>query len=487
MRLSSRILVAGAFLLLGFLVHQATIPYAAPRTDEPSPLPDIIFVEALQVNSGEVACRFPRGSRLKRISPASPARSEINLTPELYAAADPDVSADGTRVAFSGKANRKSPWQIWEMNVDGSHKHQVTHGDSDCLRPAYLPRNEIVYSCSDWKESAAESTLFVAKADGANPRPITFGPGDFQVETVLSEGRILISAHSSLVSSARKGIQRALFTIRPDGTGLTRYRPNARENLIESGIQELQNGTVVFVVKDDPASPSPGGMLARIRRGSSHNSLITPQQSAYWSARELQGDALIVSKANAPSGAKHGTFDLYAFDLTSRKLGKLLYHNPEFSSVEAAAIKPRPQARYYWSILHPQHKTGRVICLNAYLSVDAPSGRISTPIERVRVLTLDSARPGESVLGEAPVETDGSFYVTAPADRPLRFELLDAKGNVIRAQRSWVWTRPGEDLGCLGCHDDKAMAPPNHWPLALKRLDTPIALGGTRTTGTAGH
>jgi Hydrazine synthase alpha subunit middle domain len=487
MKLSARLLVAGAFFVVGFLLHQAPTPFAAPGTGKVSGLPDIIFVQAPNVASGTLGRRFPRGSRLVRLTPSASASSETSLTPDFFAAADPSVSSDGTRVLFSAKASRESSWQIWEMNADGSQKRQVTHCDSDCLRPAYLPRNEIVYSSLGRQGPAPESALFVARADGANPQPITFGPGDFQVETVFRDGRILVSAHSLLATGAQEGTSRALYTIRPDGTGLTRFRANIRENLILSGMQELKNGAVVFVVRNNPASPSQGGMLAWIPRGSPHNSVITPQEPSYWSARELQGDTLIVSKAMARHGAKQGTFDLYTFDLANRKLGRLIYHNPEFSSIEAVPIQPHPEARYYWSILHRQRDTGRVICLNAYISADAPNGRIATPIERVRVLTLDRAGQREDILGEAPVEKDGSFYVTAPADRPLRFELLDASGNVIRAQRSWVWTRPGEDLGCLGCHDDKAMAPPNHWPLALKRLDTPIALGDTRPTGTAGH
>ena len=47
---------------------------------------------------------------------------------------------------FSGKKAVDSPWQIWEMNVDGSGVRQVTHCAGDCLKPAYLPRGEIVYT-----------------------------------------------------------------------------------------------------------------------------------------------------------------------------------------------------------------------------------------------------------------------------------------------------------------------------------------------------
>jgi hypothetical protein len=48
---------------------------------------------------------------------------------------------------------------------------------------------------------------------------------------------------------------------------------------------------------------------------------------------------------------------------------------------------------------------------------------------------------------------------------------------VVRGQQSWVWGRPGEEHGCVGCHEDLAVAPENRWPLALRRLDAPTCLG----------
>jgi len=113
----------------------------------------------------------------------------------------------------------------------------------------------------------------------------------------------------------------------------------------------------------------------------------------------------------------------------------------------------------------------------------------SATIRRVRVIARKS--PGEVVLGEAPVETDGSFYVKVPANQPVRFVLLDERGGVIREENSWLWTRPGEQRGCTGCHGDKALAPENRWPMALKRREPPTNLCGTtsdtQTVDNHGH
>ena len=92
------------------------------------------------------------------------------------------------------------------------------------------------------------------------------------------------------------------------------------------------------------------------------------------------------------------------------------------------------------------------------------------------MLGLDPSTDKEASLGEAPVERDGSFYIAVPPDRPVRFELLSGEGQVLRAQKSWIWARTGR-TGCVGCHEDRAVAPENRWPLALRRFDAPFYLG----------
>jgi hypothetical protein len=173
-----------------------------------------------------------------------------------------------------------------------------------------------------------------------------------------------------------------------------------------------------------------------------------------------------------------GKFDLYSFDFIHGKFQAPIYKDSELSSVEAVPVAAHPAPRWYWSTLSSEAKAGYFICLDASLSADAPKGRLAALLpSEVRVLALDPANGKENSLGEAPIEQDGSFYIAVPPDRPVRFELLNAAGKVVRAQQSWVWARPGEEHGCVGCHEDRAVAPVNRWPLALRRFDTPTCLG----------
>ena len=77
-------------------------------------------------------------------------------------------------------------------------------------------------------------------------------------------------------------------------------------------------------------------------------------------------------------------------------------------------------------------------------------------------------------MGTAPVEPDGSFFVKTPADRPIRFALLDAKGAVIRQEHGWFWIRRGEQRFCVGCHAGPERAPENRVPAVLLHTTTPV-------------
>ncbi|MBC8328230.1 MAG: hypothetical protein H8E31_05725, partial [Planctomycetes bacterium] len=74
------------------------------------------------------------------------------------------------------------------------------------------------------------------------------------------------------------------------------------------------------------------------------------------------------------------------------------------------------------------------------------------------------------VLGSVPVEEDGSVYFRAPADTFLYFQLLDERGRMLQSMRSGTLVRPGETVGCVGCHEPRqTTVPPGARPLAMSR------------------
>ena len=91
----------------------------------------------------------------------------------------------------------------------------------------------------------------------------------------------------------------------------------------------------------------------------------------------------------------------------------------------------------------------------------------------------------ERLLGEVPVESDGSFFFDAPARTPLRLETLDEQGAVLQSMKSWFWVMPKEARGCIGCHEDRELTPPNLHVLALRKMPRKLK-GAGHTVGTKG-
>jgi hypothetical protein len=122
-------------------------------------------------------------------------------------------------------------------------------------------------------------------------------------------------------------------------------------------------------------------------------------------------------------------------------------------------------------------KTGQIMCQNINftgLGVSSDS-RISGKARKIEILGIDS------VLGIVPVEPDGSFYLKIIANEPFRFQTLDENDKVINGPGAWLWLRPNERRGCIGCHEDRNLAPENNVPLAVKKQPVNIPLLDTHT------
>ena len=75
------------------------------------------------------------------------------------------------------------------------------------------------------------------------------------------------------------------------------------------------------------------------------------------------------------------------------------------------------------------------------------------------------------VIGEVPVESDGSASFTVPADTAVYFQALDGNHMEVVRMRSMVSFKQGEVRGCRGCHETQAKA-----PAAALAGATPLAL-----------
>ena len=78
------------------------------------------------------------------------------------------------------------------------------------------------------------------------------------------------------------------------------------------------------------------------------------------------------------------------------------------------------------------------------------------------------------VWGDVPIEEDGSFYIEITADTPVRLRTISENGQVVRGPSSWIWVRPNERRGCVGCHEARGLTAENQVPLAINK--PPVSL-----------
>src|SRR5262249_42327408 len=58
----------------------------------------------------------------------------------------------------------------------------------------------------------------------------------------------------------------------------------------------------------------------------------------------------------------------------------------------------------------------------------------------------------ERLLGQAPVEKDGSFAAVVPAGVPLFWQAVRADGSVVVQEPFFTEVHPGQVITCNGCH-----------------------------------
>ena len=79
------------------------------------------------------------------------------------------------------------------------------------------------------------------------------------------------------------------------------------------------------------------------------------------------------------------------------------------------------------------------------------------------------------ILGDVPVERDGSAHFRVPADTAVYFQLLDENRMELRRMRSFISFQRGEQRACAGCHESRVVVP-RAAPTPLAALRPPSSL-----------
>jgi hypothetical protein len=62
---------------------------------------------------------------------------------------------------------------------------------------------------------------------------------------------------------------------------------------------------------------------------------------------------------------------------------------------------------------------------------------------------------GAAILGEAKINSDGSWMAQVPPYIPMHLQPIDRYDMAIRSQTTWIQGMPGESRVCGGCHEDR--------------------------------
>lgn len=407
--------------------------------------------------------RFPQGAQLLLIHAGKPASKPEPLVEGFAATADANVSFDAKTILFAGKQNAGDLWQIWEMTLADRSVRKVISTDADAERPLYLPGGRMV-----WAERTPWGFQLKSAEDGHPPAqpflnptatgllPLTYTRASAFPADVLADGRILFEAGYPLGS----GSTPELFLVYADGSGVESYRCD--HGRARWGGKQLASGDVVF---------THGSSLGRFTSPLAHEVPIVAPYAEYAGAiAEIASGAWLMSARTAA-----GThFTINAWKPGSPALHTVAAVNGE-NLLDPVLLASRATPKRHPSGLHPWNYAN-------LMALDARQSRLGdlklTPASVRLEMQDDQGRA--VVMGTAPVESDGSFFVKTPADRPIRFALLNEKGSVVRQEHGWFWSRGGEQRICVGCHTGPERASENRLPIVLLHSTTAVDLTGAQ-------
>lgn len=380
------------------------------------------------------------------------------LLPDFASSSDPAVSFDGHRVLFAGKVHAQDPWQVWETSLDGGAPRRITAGAEDCIRPFYLPDDRVVYA----RKVADRFQIEVADLAGSKPLALTHIPANAIPSDILHDGRILFSAGYPLGTGATPEI----YTVYSDGSGVESYRCDHGSS--RHSAKQSSSGDLIFAT---------ASKLGRFTSARAHEIDVSAPAGEYGGdfAESAAGEWLVSWRPDSAA----------SFRLMRWKQGREALQpvavEPGMNVVQPVLLAPRSIPNRHPSGLH-DWPNANLLCLNAYTSKYpfAPGS-----IHSVRLYTRDVAGTPK-LLGSAPVERDGSFFVQAPSDEPLQLELLDAAGKTLKRESGFFWMRRGEQRGCVGCHAGPETSPENAVPMILLKSTTPADMTGANGQNAAG-
>ncbi|MDO4586057.1 MAG: hypothetical protein Q4C95_02045 [Planctomycetia bacterium] len=343
--------------------------------------------------------------------------------------------------------------------------------------------------------------------------------------TLLNDGRILYTRWDYVDRSAQQ--YHGLWLTNPDGTAASvlfgnyteainacyqaKAIPNSNKILfVVGGHHTVVGGSLVLLdpskIQYDPETAE--DTFDCIERLTPEIPFTeTPNQvpdSYYFSPWPLSEDVYLVAYSHDPLGGmlstvsptQTGRLGLYYRDRFGNL--ELLYEDLDWSCQYPIPLQSRKKPPILPSTLPQEDKTlshGTFVLSNVYESLIPFAENRS--IKELRIFQLLPKFPepygnnppighafsenARLFLGTVPVEKDGSAHFETPANVPLYFQAVDENGRAVQTMRSAVYLQPGENRGCIGCHEQawSVQQNPETQTIAFARKASTILSGPT--------
>ena len=439
---------------------------------------------------------------------------------------DPELSFDGKKIIFSMRKNKDDFYHIYEINTDGSELKQLTfaEGVSD-IDPLYLPDGGIVFSSTRQPKYCMCNrhimcNLYRMEADGANITQIGVSTLFEGHSSLLNDGRILYDRWEYV--DRNFGDAQGLWTVNPDGTKHSIYYGNNTQS--PGGVIDARQipGTDQVICIFGSCHDRPWGALAIIDRKKGVDGVepvvqIWPEDSRklvdngdldsfkwieyfFEDPYPLNENFFLASRTiwAKPGGWMHldSKSGIY---LIGRDGTQELIIEGNRSLFDPMIIESRPKPHaipsnrnytdkkgsfYVQNVYHGTHMKGVEPGTAKYLRViESPEKRTWTKNgwggqgEQAPAVNWHSFE-NKRILGEVPVEEDGSANFEVPSGTFVYFQLLDKDKKMIQSMRSGTMVMSGEVNGCIGCHEDRLSVPSAMGPKPLALKKAPVQMNG---------
>ncbi|MDO5553947.1 MAG: hypothetical protein Q4G68_09300 [Planctomycetia bacterium] len=451
------------------------------------------------------------GSELMLLSISSDGAisQEVLLQADKGIIRDPSVSFDGDKIAFAMKTDEHDDYHLYVMDVATRQYEQITFGTATAdYEPCFLQSGDLIFSSTRCDQSAPcwwsnVSNLYTCDVKGRFLRRLGFDTSHVFSPQVLDNGQVVFCRWE--YNDRGPIFNQPLMVMNPDGTTQTEYYGNnswsptsiihargvpgtSKIIAIESGHHSDQAGKMILIDRTQGTQAGKGLQYAAPTRpyvweiddrSGCHGEL-------YQYPYSLDEDNYLVSylpegNPDVNDGGRGMRYDIpfgiYWMDSEGRR--ELLVYDPTISSGQIVPLAQREKAIVKSSTLDLDKEDGTFFVQNVYLGPGL-EGVPKGTVKKLRVVALEFRAMGtcigynkyygpvttpvsvfngswdvKHVLGTVDVEDDGSAYFKVPARTPVYFQMLDEKGYVVQTMRSWAMVLPGENFGCVGCHEDK--------------------------------